>query len=244
VHFGGVGPIEQPLLERRNYREGDFASLAEIFADHATLVRLDRGASIHTDLGSSPVSYFVRDGTVALEVPAPRNHIVDFWYPNDILPSSHLAEFPGAGLRATSEAELLRLRASTLDAVLADKPDLARAYLQCSAKAVRKLMLTNAILGGLDGTARVATFVIMCGVRQGAAQAVLAEIRVEHSRNDIADYLGLNADTLSRIIMRLQRDGILETRGRHGIVVRDWPRLRGLSPLTPTGALGPCEASS
>ena len=49
-------------------------------------------------------------------------------------------------------------------------------------------------------------------------------------RNDLADYLGLNPDTLSRIVARLRRDGILGHSARSRTLVRDF---RALAKLTP-----------
>ena len=182
--------------------------------------------------GSCQDSYLVRTGSVALEFPTPRRHIVGFWYSNELLPLSHLSVFPGTLLRATSDTELLKLRATALDLLLAERPELASAYLVCVAMFVRRLVLTNAILGTLGGKARVASYIIARAAHAKAAADERGEIQIEHCRRDIADYLGLNADTLDRIMAELQREGILEMTGRHRIAVRAWDRLRALTPLS------------
>ena len=50
-------------------------------------------------------------------------------------------------------------------------------------------------------------------------------------RNDLADYLGLNPDTLSRIVARLRRDGILGHSARSRALVRDFRALARLTPV-------------
>ena len=51
------------------------------------------------------------------------------------------------------------------------------------------------------------------------------------NRKDIADYLGLNSDTLSRIMSRLKTAGLIGHSERNRAVVRDFPALCG----TPAG---------
>ncbi len=51
------------------------------------------------------------------------------------------------------------------------------------------------------------------------------EIDVPFGRLDIADYLGLTAETISREISKLKRDGLISTRGPHKLIIR---RLRAL----------------
>ena len=52
------------------------------------------------------------------------------------------------------------------------------------------------------------------------------------SRYSIADYLSLNADTISRTFSSLSAARIIERRGRFQIVVRDWPALLEKCPMS------------
>lgn len=51
-------------------------------------------------------------------------------------------------------------------------------------------------------------------------------LRLEMSRGDIADYLGLTVETVCRGIRRLRDEGIIEMQGPHEIIVRDPAGLR------------------
>ncbi len=50
------------------------------------------------------------------------------------------------------------------------------------------------------------------------------------NRKDIADYLGLNPDTLSRIMSRLKAAGLIGHSERNRAVVRDFPALAARTP--------------
>jgi CRP/FNR family transcriptional regulator len=51
------------------------------------------------------------------------------------------------------------------------------------------------------------------------------------SRDDIADYLAMNSDTLSRIMMRLESLKIIRRLNRHAVNLIDPQRLGQLSPI-------------
>jgi CRP-like cAMP-binding protein len=49
------------------------------------------------------------------------------------------------------------------------------------------------------------------------------------SRSDIADYLGLSLEALSRATSRLTRDGVIDFQDRHTVRVRDRAALARLA---------------
>ena len=53
------------------------------------------------------------------------------------------------------------------------------------------------------------------------------------NRTDIADYLGLTTETVSRTFTRLVKDGIVALPAKHNVVVRDADRLREFAALEP-----------
>nr|WP_246586953.1 helix-turn-helix domain-containing protein [Stakelama flava] len=48
------------------------------------------------------------------------------------------------------------------------------------------------------------------------------------SRGEMAQLLGLTIETVSRTLTGLERDGLIERRGAHGIVIRDQDGLTAL----------------
>lgn len=65
-------------------------------------------------------------------------------------------------------------------------------------------------LGRYDGVERVAAFLAEMAHRLGAVDAGGgAALHLPMSREDIADYLGLNAETVSRILTRLRKAGLV-----------------------------------
>ena len=64
-------------------------------------------------------------------------------------------------------------------------------------------------LGTLDGPARLAAFLAEMAGRMGERRETGLHLSLAMTREDIADYLGLNADTVSRLLNRLRRAGFV-----------------------------------
>lgn len=204
------------------------AALIGFFEQNGTLLRLAR----HQQLGLHPAgTCLVRRGLLALETATPRRQIVGFWHPGDVLETANLPPLPGLAVSATAPAELWRLRPQALESILSERPDLMRLLLRLSAIALKQLLVSNAMLGKLTGEERLASFLLTMAMRHGRFGRTRVEIELPVSRTDMADHLGLNPDTLSRIMTGLRSAGVVESLGRHRLVVRDWQALRSKSPL-------------
>jgi CRP/FNR family nitrogen fixation transcriptional regulator len=78
------------------------------------------------------------------------------------------------------------------------------------------------LLGRKNATERVAAFLLDMSERQGRREVLLPM-----SRQDIADYLGLTIETVSRTLAELDRRSVLDVAARR-IVLRDPAALRQL----------------
>jgi hypothetical protein len=71
----------------------------------------------------------------------------------------------------------------------------------------------------MDGEARVAEFLLSLASRFAARGYSSTELNLRMSRAEIGSYLGLTLETVSRIVSKLQRLGLIRTKGREvGIV--------------------------
>ena len=80
------------------------------------------------------------------------------------------------------------------------------------------------LLGRKNATERVADFVLNMSARQGGDR----EVNLPMSRQDIADYLGLTIETVSRTLAELDRKKVLDVASRK-IAIREPQLLRRLS---------------
>lgn len=91
--------------------------------------------------------------------------------------------------------------------------------------------LHRIVIGQLDTEARVATFLLGLAMRAGGALRTNTALELPMSRDDIADHLCINPDTLSRIMMRLESAGVIRRINRHSIVLCSPEELGRHTPL-------------
>ena len=75
----------------------------------------------------------------------------------------------------------------------------------------RELML---VISRMDARARVATFLLNLSRRLTRRGKDGDRFRLTMDRRDIANYLGLTIETVSRTLSAMQRDGMLAVRGK------------------------------
>jgi CRP/FNR family transcriptional regulator len=86
-------------------------------------------------------------------------------------------------------------------------------------------------LGRTGADERVATFLLSMAQRAGACMMAPVEIHVPFGRLDLADYLGLTVETISREISKLKHDGLISTNGPHRITLRQMRLLREVARM-------------
>jgi len=207
------------------------APLARVFEQAGTLVRLARHQQLVIAPASDDCSYLVRSGTVALETTTLARHIIGFWHANDLLETAHMPALPQLALRALEASELWRLRQKASKPLFTELPDVRAAYQKATAAVLERMMVMSIMLARLDGESRVASFLTSMAVRLGEVAGNRATMRMSMSRADIADHLGLNPDTVSRIVTGFKDAGLLESHGRYRLTIRDWRGLRARTPL-------------
>jgi CRP/FNR family transcriptional regulator len=86
-------------------------------------------------------------------------------------------------------------------------------------------------LGRKTPVEKVATFLINRYQKLELSGTTDVTISLPMSRSDIADYLGLTIETVSRTISRLRNDGILLVPSVQSVVVKDMTGLSRLAAL-------------
>ena len=86
-------------------------------------------------------------------------------------------------------------------------------------------------LGRLDSLERVMLFLAEMESRHRAEEPGSPVTRLQMSREDIADYLGLNAETVSRLLTRARKSGLVKFLNRSEYVLTDMEALARRLPV-------------
>jgi len=157
-------------------------------------------------------------------LPDGRRAIMGFVYPGDVLGVSFQDRylFSAEAVTAVKVRRFSRVRFFSL---VNESPDLRPqlfALLCDEMSAAQDQML---LLGRKCAEERVVSFLLSVHRKCGEG----AEIELPMSRLDMADYLGLTIETVSRMMTSLSRRGLIHATGRHRIALRKLSALRDIA---------------
>jgi len=133
-----------------------------------------------------------------------RRQISDFYLPGEIF-GVELDDEHRTAAEAVGEAALVIARRAS---VLGDEAANSVALWRKAAADLRRCRDHALTLGRRSAAERVAAFLLEMAERTGAVDV----LDLPMSRQDIADYLGLTIETVSRTITGLQADGLIDAR--------------------------------
>jgi CRP-like cAMP-binding protein len=176
----------------------------------------------------------VNEGVLAIDVFPTKEYrqIVDFLMPGDIITTASWLARTGVSVRAISDASLICFNQEVIDARVEDFEKWRLFVAQSQAQLTRS-NVHQLVIGHLDAECRVASFILAMALRTNSGSSTGVLLQLPMSRDDIADHLAMNHDTLSRIMMRFETRGLIERLSRHAIRIKD---LEVFSKLTPIAA--------
>jgi CRP/FNR family transcriptional regulator len=160
---------------------------------------------------------------------AGHTQVLGFHMEGDVLGLEMLASgHYGCDAVALSESVVCELPYRTLAPLLASEPVLQQQFHRLMAGQLERHQDTMSLLGGARARQRLAIF-LLDRARQSRLRGASAEsFRLHMSREDIAAYLGLTTESISRILSALRRDGVLQIRNR-AVALLDLPLLQRLA---------------
>lgn len=130
-------------------------------------------------------------------------------------------------LQTATDVTICRFDPTAFQSVVDSSRKLARAIHLLQGIKLDQLCLLTWMLGVLTADERVSAFLALATrfmpyVATGPSAGVLT---LDLPRGDIADLLGTTVESISRVIKKLARGGIVKSIGRKGLYIRDLPRL-------------------
>lgn len=153
-----------------------------------------------------------------------RRQIVDFLLPGDFfgLITKHQHRF--AVEAVTNGTEVARYPRGKIERLADFDPRIGRLIREAAFEAISRSQARMLILGRMSAVEKVGAFLIEIAERShGGARE---EIVLSMSRYDIADYLGLAAETVSRTLSDLRRSGAIRLEGTHRVRIVDRAALK------------------
>ena len=145
-----------------------------------------------------------------------RRQIIGFHMPGDVF-GIELDECHRFSAEAVNNATVLAVKRSIIMGLAARDVDFARQLCAVTSREYQRAQNHLVILGCMSARQRLAIFLLRMTLRSSNNN----EIELPMSRRDIADYLGLTIETVSRTITQFENDALIGVASTRRIVLCD-----------------------
>jgi CRP/FNR family transcriptional regulator len=208
----------------------DCANLAELKRLGST-VRLDAGQTLFREGDPAMRVFTLTRGSLKLYklLPDGRRHIVGFMAAGDFLGISVDDEHAFTA-EVIEDSELCCFPRARFDGFLTTHGSMERELYRMAAHELGAAQLQLVLLGRKTAAERLANFVVLLLERTERVGSTKTNIvRLPMNRADIADYLGLTKETVSRLVSAFRAARLIRLRDLHEFEILDRPLLEQLA---------------
>jgi CRP-like cAMP-binding protein len=225
------------MLQAASFRGGDKAPVQILTAKQqtelgriSTQIGFRRGASIYEAGSPAHCVFIVKEGVVKAfqDLPNGSQRVLAFLFAADVFGLAQDGRYVNS-VTAITPTVCFRIPIGALTDLFRRDSELELQFLIKVTHELREAQRQQIVLTHQRAHARVAMFLRMLQLRDVKESS---RIELSMSRQDIARYLGLSGEAVSRATARLSREGIVAFPGRHVAQILDQSRFEQLARAT------------
>ncbi|WP_293678637.1 Crp/Fnr family transcriptional regulator [uncultured Phenylobacterium sp.] len=172
----------------------------------------------------------IRTGSVKVykQLADGRRAVVGFLFAGDFFGLAAL-EVYSSGVEALEPVQAWRFPRAAFRQLVAERPRLEAALLRRVARDLESAQEQMLLLSRKTAMERLTTFILQLALREPEDAAGHAQVHFQMTRADMADYLGLTTETVSRCFTRLRGSGLIRLEQPTSVVVLHPRRLRDVA---------------
>jgi len=132
---------------------------------------------------------------------------------------------------ALDDCEVCEIPFPALEGLFGEVPNLLRHFHRIMSQEITREQNVMLLLGNMRAEQRFAVFLVNLAARYAARGYSATQFQLRMSREDIGNYLGLTIESISRLLARFKKLGLLRVEKR-GITLLDPPRLKAMAAGT------------
>ncbi|MGV7208376.1 fumarate/nitrate reduction transcriptional regulator Fnr [Oxalobacteraceae bacterium A2-2] len=136
---------------------------------------------------------------------------------------------------ALEDSEVCEIPFGSLQQLLADMPTLLRHFHRMMSQEITREQSVMLLLGNMQATQRFAAFLVNLSSRYEARGYSPHTFQLRMSREEIGNYLGLTIESISRLLSRFKKEGLVRVSNRE-IELLNLPTLKAITAGTETCA--------
>ena len=213
-HVRAADRALRPVLRATPFRHGNDRAMVQILTEKqqtelgtiATEVCFQRRVSVYRSDSPAHSVFIVKEGMVKafLDLSSGRQRVLAFLFPGDVFGLAEDGHYVNS-TQAVTPTTCFKIPIGALTDVFLRDSELELQFLVKMTNELREAQRQQIILTRLGARARIAMFLRILERRLGNDSS---RIELAMSRTDIARYLGLSSEAVSRAFGRLHREGI------------------------------------
>jgi CRP-like cAMP-binding protein len=195
----------------------------------STRLRLPARMVVYREESPAHWVFIVAQGVIKSfrDLPSGKRRVMAFLFPHDIFGLAENGHYVNT-TQAVTPVTLYRIEVPTLTAMLRRDSELEFQFLCKITHELRSSLKHRIVVGRRDAIGRVAMFLRM--LEEETSQKDQASgIAIPMSRSDMANYLNLSLEAVSRACRALEQKGIVDFIGRRSARILDRPRFDKLT---------------
>jgi len=191
-----------------------------------TRMRLKSEQAVFYEWDTADHVFNVTEGVVRLSklLPDGRRQITGFLFPGDFLGIAY-AETYAYSAEAICPVALCRFQRRQLEGLCDEFPELEKRILGMASNELVEAQEQILMLGRKTAQEKLASFLCRLSNASSDPERPIKSIDLPMNRTDIADYLGLTTETVSRSFSHLAKQGVLELASAQRVILRQPERL-------------------
>lgn len=206
---------------------------AQAFSKLGKPATLAKGAMLYEEGTPCKYGYTINSGVLMLERLSMdgRRQVLAFVYPGDFIgievSGRHLVSAV-----ALKDATMTCFPLKEIDMLARERQSIDQALKQVTNRILAYALDQICVLGRMDARQRLMFLFVHLMHRQSLSDPV--DIDLPMTRQDIADFLGLTMETISRTLSRLKSEGIISQSTSHSVTINNLAQAEDLLDLSMT----------
>jgi len=192
----------------------------------STVVRFRRGERIYVEGDRADAVFNIITGVAKSyrTLPDGRQHIVGFLFSDDLIGLAENGKYVNS-VAAVTAATLYRIPTAPLEARLRNYPDLDFQVISKLCHELREAQRHAVLLSAQHASAKVGLFLQTLETHQAARGESIGEVYLQMTRRDIAAYVGITPEAVTRSLRHLVGQGAITFRDRRHVQIINRARL-------------------
>jgi len=178
---------------------------------------IQKGEQIFNDGQPMKALYAIRSGTFKTYTinKLGEEQITGFHLAGDLLGFDAIANAKHPSFAKALETSMIcEIPYNTLDNLSNSMPKLKKQILRMMSTEIREDHEMLTLLNRKNAEQRLATFISTLSIRYHARGLSASEFRLSMTRSDIGNYIGLTVETISRLLNRFHKNGLITVNGK------------------------------